>query len=165
MIAMPGPPMSKTSAGRFFEDFRVGDVIVHATPKTITSGDVAMYGAIYGARFAPQSSDAFARAIGYEQSPVDDLLVFHVVFGKSVPDISLNAVANLGYAACRFLAPVYPGRHAVGDLGSHRPEGKLQPRNRRRPCAHARPQPARRLRPRLCALGHGAQARQGCAGV
>jgi 2-methylfumaryl-CoA hydratase len=40
---------------------------------------------------------------------VDDLLVFHVVFGKTVPDISLNAVANLGYAACRFLAPVYPG--------------------------------------------------------
>jgi 2-methylfumaryl-CoA hydratase len=40
---------------------------------------------------------------------VDDLLVFHVVFGKTVPDISLNAVANLGYANCRFLQPVYPG--------------------------------------------------------
>ena len=43
------------------------------------------------------------------KSPVDDLLVFHIVFGKTVPDISLNAVANLGYADCRFLAPVYPG--------------------------------------------------------
>jgi 2-methylfumaryl-CoA hydratase len=31
------------------------------------------------------------------------------VFGKTVPDISLNAIANLGYANCRFLAPVYPG--------------------------------------------------------
>src|SRR5262249_42475712 len=61
------------------------------------------------ARFAVQSSDAFARAIGYPQAPVDDLLVFHLVFGKSVPDISLNAVANLGYASCRFLAPVFPG--------------------------------------------------------
>lgn len=101
--------MSKTSAGRFFEDFRIGETIVHATPRTITAGDVALYAAIYGARFAPQSSHAFARAIGYEESPVDDFLVFHVVFGKSVPDISLNAVANLGYAACRFLAPVYPG--------------------------------------------------------
>ena len=36
-------------------------------------------------------------------------LVFHIVFGKTVPDISLNAVANLGYADCRFLKPVYPG--------------------------------------------------------
>jgi len=32
-----------------------------------------------------------------------------VVFGKSVPDISLNAVANLGYAEGRFLAPVQAG--------------------------------------------------------
>ena len=32
-----------------------------------------------------------------------------MVFGKSVPDISLNAVANLGYADLRFGAPVYPG--------------------------------------------------------
>ena len=64
---------------------------------------------LFGARFAVQSSDAFAKSIGYPQSPIDDLLVFHVVFGKTVPDISLNAVANLGYADCRFLKPVYPG--------------------------------------------------------
>jgi 2-methylfumaryl-CoA hydratase len=56
-----------------------------------------------------QSSDALAQAIGYPRSPVDDLLVFHTVFGKTVPDISLNAVANLGYAEGRFLRAVYPG--------------------------------------------------------
>jgi hypothetical protein len=42
-------------------------------------------------------------------APVDDFLAFHVVFGKTVPDISLNAVANLGYAAGRFGEMVYPG--------------------------------------------------------
>src|SRR5262249_22492847 len=102
-------PMSKTSAGNFFEDFRVGTMIRHATPRTITAGDVALYNGLYGPRFAVQSSDAFAQAIGYPRAPVDDLLVFHIVFGKTVPDISINAVANLGYAGCRFLAPVYPG--------------------------------------------------------
>src|SRR5436309_5296124 len=101
--------MSKTGAGNFFEDFRIGQVIRHATPRTITVGDVALYNGLFGPRFAVQSSDMFARAIGYPCSPVDDLLVFHIVFGKTVPDISLNAVANLGYAACRVLAPVYPG--------------------------------------------------------
>ncbi|MCB9997693.1 MAG: MaoC family dehydratase [Methylobacteriaceae bacterium] len=101
--------MSKTNPGNFFEDFRIGQTIHHATPRTVTAGDVALYTALYGSRFAVQSSDAFAKAIGYRHAPVDDLLVFHVVFGKTVPDISLNAVANLGYAACRFLAPVYPG--------------------------------------------------------
>src|SRR4029077_12472329 len=101
--------MSKTSAGNFFEDFRLGQVIEHATPRTVTAGDAALYVALYGTRFAVQSSDVFATAIGYAKAPVDDLLVFHIVFGKTVPDISLNAIANLGYASCRFLAPVFPG--------------------------------------------------------
>ena len=101
--------MSKTSAGNFFEDFRLGQVIEHATPRTLTAGDAALYVALYGTRSAVQSSDAFAQAIGYPRAPVDDFLVFHIVFGKTVPDISLNAVANLGYAGCRFLAPVYAG--------------------------------------------------------
>ena len=101
--------MTKTKAGNFFEDFRLGQVIRHATPRTLTVGDAALYQAIYGGRFAVQSSDRFARDVGYPQAPLDDLIVFHTVFGKTVPDISLNAVANLGYAGCRFLAPVYPG--------------------------------------------------------
>jgi 2-methylfumaryl-CoA hydratase len=101
--------MSKNSPGNFFEDFRIGQVIRHATPRTLTSGDVALYIGLFGPRFAVQSSDAFAKAIGYPRAPIDDLLVFHIVFGKSVPDVSLNAVANLGYANCCFRKPVYPG--------------------------------------------------------
>ncbi|MFZ0986243.1 MAG: MaoC family dehydratase [Xanthobacteraceae bacterium] len=101
--------MSKNSLGNFFEDFRVGQVIRHATPRTLTTGDAALYTGLFGPRFAVQSSDAFAKAIGYPRSPLDDLLVFHVVFGKTVPDVSLNAVANLGYANCFFRKPVYPG--------------------------------------------------------
>src|SRR3981189_2165116 len=101
--------MSKTGTRNFFEDFRVGELLKHATPRTIAVGDVALYNGLFGPRFAVQSSDAFAQAIGYPRAPVDDLLVFHIVFGKSVPDVSLNAVANLGYAAFRVLAPVYPG--------------------------------------------------------
>src|ERR1700675_1644291 len=101
--------MSKNSPGNFFEDFRIGEVIRHATPRTVTVGDVALYNGLFGARFAVQSSDAFAQKIGFPRSPVDDLLVFHIVFGKTARDILLNAVANLGYADCRFLKPVYPG--------------------------------------------------------
>jgi 2-methylfumaryl-CoA hydratase len=101
--------MVKTNSGNFFEDFQLGQVLRHATPRTVTAGFNVLYSALYGTRFAVQSSDPFAAAIGYQRAPIDDLLVFHVVFGKTVPDISLNAVANLGYAGCRFLAPVYPG--------------------------------------------------------
>lgn len=101
--------MTKTNPGNFFEDFRIGQRIRHATPRTLTAGDAALYTALTGSRFAVQSSDAFAQAVGLERAPLDDLLVFHTVFGKTVPDISLNAVANLGYADCVFGAPVWPG--------------------------------------------------------
>jgi len=101
--------MTKTNPGNYFEDFSLGQVIRHATPRTVMGGDVALYTALFGPRFAVQSSSPFAQAIGYRQAPIDDLLTFHIVFGKTVPDISLNAIANLGYANCRFLAPVYPG--------------------------------------------------------
>lgn len=109
-IPVSGPSTNgKASLGRFFEDFQLGETIRHATPRTITVGDVALYLALYGPRFAAQSSDTFARSLGYNAAPIDDLLVFHIVFGKTVPDISLNAVANLGYAEGRFLRPVLVG--------------------------------------------------------
>ncbi len=99
----------KTQRGNFFEDFSAGQTLRHATPRSLTEGDRALYTALYGTRFALQSSDEFARALGLPGAPLDDLLVFHTVFGKTVPDISLNAVANLGYAGCVFGAPVFPG--------------------------------------------------------
>ena len=99
----------KTTAGRFFEDYRLGEVIAHAVPRTVSGGERALYHALYPARGALYSSDEFARGCGLHASPIDDLAAFHLVFGKTVPDISLNAVANLGYAEGRWLRPVYPG--------------------------------------------------------
>ena len=101
--------LSKTSGGRFFEDFQMGEVLRHATPRTLNSGDASLYSALFGTRFAVQSADTFATKLGYARAPIDDWLAFHVVFGKSVPDVSLNAIANLGYADGRFLRAVYPG--------------------------------------------------------
>ncbi|HBD92337.1 MAG TPA: hypothetical protein DC061_18120, partial [Gemmobacter sp.] len=99
----------KTNPGRFFEDYRIGDTIRHAVPRTVSGGERALYHALYPARHALYSSDEFARACGLPASPLDDLAAFHVVFGKTVPDVSLNAVANLGYAEGRWLLPVWPG--------------------------------------------------------
>lgn len=99
----------KTNPGRFFEDYRLGEVIRHAVPRTVGLGERALYHALYPARGALYSSDAFARSVGLKASPLDDLVAFHTVFGKTVPDISLNAVANLGYAEGRWLKAVWPG--------------------------------------------------------
>ena len=99
----------KTNPGRFFEDYSVGQVIRHAVPRTLSGGERAAYHALYPARHALYSSDSFAQVCGLPASPMDDLAAFHTVFGKTVPDVSLNAVANLGYAEGRWLQPVYSG--------------------------------------------------------
>ena len=100
---------SKYKIGNFFEDFSMGQKISHATPRTITLGDCSLYTALYGSRYALHSSNEFAKQLSLEESPVDDFLLFNIAFGKTVPDISLNAIANLGYAECKFLKPAYPG--------------------------------------------------------
>jgi 2-methylfumaryl-CoA hydratase len=101
--------IQKSNPGRFLEDFRAGETIAHATPRTLTEADAALNVALTGSRYALFSADSFAQNCGLPGAPIDPLLVFHTVFGKTVPDVSLNAVANLGYAEGRFLAPVYPG--------------------------------------------------------
>ncbi len=100
---------TKTNSGRFFEDYAVGDLLQHPVPHTVKMGERALYHMLYPARHALHSSDQFAQGCGLPFSPLDDLVAFHVVFGKTVPDVSLNAVANLGYAEGRWLRPVWPG--------------------------------------------------------
>ncbi len=100
---------TKTNAGRFFEDYSVGQTLHHAVPRTVKGGERALVPcALSGA-----SRALFLRSIrpscGLPFSPLDDMIAFHIVFGKTVPDVSLNAVANLGYAQGRWLAPVWPG--------------------------------------------------------
>lgn len=106
---------AKTRPGNFFEDFRIGQTLVHAPPRTITEGDVAVYTALFGPRFAIHSSDPFAQSLGLPRAPVDSMLAFHMVFGRTVADVSLNAIANLGYAGGRFGVPIYPGDTITAD--------------------------------------------------
>ncbi len=101
---------TKSTRGRFFEDFSKGQVLRHPFPRTIGEGDAALYAALYGDRRPLHGAKTFAEAVGvgHARSPIHELLTFHMVFGKTVGDVSLNAVANLGYADGRWLAPVFP---------------------------------------------------------
>lgn len=112
----------KSNPGNFFEDFTLGRVLVHATPLTVSAGDVSLYRALTGSRHALYSSEQFAQMTGLGRAAIDPLLAFHVVFGKTVPDISLNAVANLGYAEGRFLLPIEAGDtlRAVSEVIGHK---------------------------------------------
>lgn len=87
----------------------MGQVFTHPYGRTITEGDCTLYLGLTGDRFPLYCDGEFARRLGYSRELVNDLLVFHIVFGKTVPDISQNAVANLGYAEVLFQTPVYAG--------------------------------------------------------
>ena len=100
---------NKSPRGNFFEDFKIGQVFQHATPRTVSDGDSALYIALTGARQVLHSAQPVAHAMGYQNRTIDDLLAFHIALGKTVPDISINAIANLGYAQVQFVRPIYAG--------------------------------------------------------
>ena len=100
---------NKSPRGNFFEDFKIGQVFQHATPRTVSDGDSALYIALTGARQVLHSAHPVAHAMGYQNRTIDDLLAFHIALGKTVPDISINAIANLGYAQVQFVRPIYAG--------------------------------------------------------
>lgn len=105
---MPGP-RARPLAGYHFEDYAVGQRLAHPAPRTLTQADASLHLALTGARNPVHCAAPVAAALGHRTMPLDDLLVFHVAFGKTVHDVSYNAIANLGYADLRFLQPVYPG--------------------------------------------------------
>ena len=135
--------MAKTNPGNFFEDFEVGAELVHAVPRTITEGEAALYIGLTGSRYPLHCSAEFARSLGHPRETINDMLMFHIVFGKTVNDVSLNAVANLGYAGVEVLGAGLPGRHDALHLQGDRQEGEQQRQDRRRLGQDGRHQSAR----------------------
>jgi 2-methylfumaryl-CoA hydratase len=109
MYLAPTAMTHKNRTGNFFEDFQLGMRIAHGTPRTLSEGDRSLYIGLTGSRDAVTSALTTSMLVGLSRQPMDPLLVFNIAFGKTVPDISLNAIANLGYADVRFLAAVYSG--------------------------------------------------------
>lgn len=87
--------MTTRTDGNYFEDFSVGQRFTHARAVPVTAHQVA--------------DDARLTGLQTTTSHADDVLVFNLVFGLSVADISLNAVANLGYADGHFGVDVQVG--------------------------------------------------------
>lgn len=95
--------------GNFFEDFTIGQEFQHGVPRTITESDATLYLALTGSRFPLYCAETIAQACGFNTTPLDNFLVFHIAFGKTVNDISLNAIANLGYAEVKFEHACFAG--------------------------------------------------------
>ena len=95
--------------GRFLEDFTVGDVYRHWPGRTITEADNINFSLMTMNRHPMHCDAAFAARSEFGRPLVNSGLTLAIVLGMTVDDISLNAVANLGWKEIRLTAPVFPG--------------------------------------------------------
>jgi acyl dehydratase len=95
--------------GRFFEDFTVGDVYRHAHGRTLTETDNTWFTLLTNNTHDIHFNADYASRTEFERPLVVSTLTLAVVTGLSVPDVSQNAVANLGWDDVRLTAPVFAG--------------------------------------------------------
>jgi acyl dehydratase len=95
--------------GRFLEDFRVGDIYRHAHGRTITETDNTWFTLLTNNTHDIHFNADYAARTEFGRPLVVSTLTLAIVTGLSVPDVSQNAVANLGWDAVRLTAPVFAG--------------------------------------------------------
>jgi itaconyl-CoA hydratase len=95
--------------GRYFEDFRVGDVYRHALGRTVLDTDNVWF-TLLTQNTAPIHVDAHhASATQWGRRLVDSTFTLALVTGQSVADVSQNVMANLGWDEVRLPHPVFEG--------------------------------------------------------
>ncbi len=95
--------------GRYLDDFVPGDEFVHWPGRTITEYDDTLFAALTMNQHPVHSDAAYAEGTQHGQRLVVGTLVFSLVVGMTVRDISGRAIANLRYDAVRHLGPTFHG--------------------------------------------------------
>ena len=99
----------RASAGRYFEDFTVGDVYEHHPGRTITAADNTWFTLLTMNQHPLHFDEEYAKHTEFGRPLVNSALTLAIVAGMSVSDVSRNAIANLGWTDIRMPAPVFNG--------------------------------------------------------
>ena len=99
--------MKNSTLGNFFEDFVEGEIINHSLAKTIFESDNNLFSLLTMNHHPVHLSLEHVKQHQHGQILVVGTLVFSLVVGMSVPDISGKAIANLEYESVKHLAPVF----------------------------------------------------------
>ncbi|GGG44806.1 MaoC family dehydratase [Caldovatus sediminis] len=105
----PGPAVAGRERGNFLDDFRPGQVFEHWPGRTITEADNIQFSLLTMNQHPIHCDAAFAARSEFGRPLVNSALTLAIVTGMTVNDISLNAIANLGWKEVRLVAPVFPG--------------------------------------------------------
>lgn len=99
--------MKAFELGNYYDDFIVGEVIHHSTSKTIFESDNNLFSLLTMNHHPVHTSLRFVEGHQHKQILVVGTLVFSLVVGMTVPDVSGKAVANLEYESVKHLSPVF----------------------------------------------------------
>src|SRR5687767_9225175 len=96
--------------GRYLEDFEVGDVYRHWPGKTVTEYDDHLFCMITMNHHPLHTNEWFAEnETVQKRNVVVGNLVYSLVLGMSVPDVSGSAVANLEVESLKHSKPTFHG--------------------------------------------------------
>lgn len=95
--------------GRCYEEFEIGAVYKHWPGRTITEYDDTLF-CMLTMNHNPLHIDAFyAETTQFKQRLVVGPLIFSIVLGMSVEDVSGKAIANLEFENVKHLGPTFHG--------------------------------------------------------
>ena len=99
----------KDTFGKYFEDYIQGDIYKHWPGKTITEGDNNLFTLLIMNHNPLHIDEKYCEGTEHGQILVVGTLVFSLVAGMSVSDISGKAIANLNYENITHDGPVFIG--------------------------------------------------------
>lgn len=110
-----GPNRYRETFGRYFEDFKEGDVYEHRPGKTVTEYDNHLF-TLMTMNTHPMHFDAeYAKHSEFGRNLVVSPYTLAILIGMSVTDVSQKAIANLGMDEVKFTAPVFAGDTIYGE--------------------------------------------------
>ena len=101
--------MNYSVLGLYFEEFEVGSEIKHSLSKTIFESDNNFFSLMTMNHHPVHTNVDYASHNQHGKILVVGTLVFSLVVGMTVPDISGKAIANLGYESIKHLSPTFVG--------------------------------------------------------
>lgn len=101
--------MIKSTFGNYLEEFEVGQIIKHALSKTIFESDNNLFSLLTMNHHPVHLNQEYANAQQHGKILVVGTLVFSVVVGMTVADISGKAIANLNYENIQHNGAVFIG--------------------------------------------------------
>jgi len=96
--------------GRFYEEYEVGETIVHQPSRTVTDADNVLFCAL-SMNPQPLHLDAeFAKTTVHGRQAVNGIYTLALILGLTVYDTTLGTTAGvLGYSEITYPAPVFLG--------------------------------------------------------